>query len=66
MSKYDRLYEINEEQELKATAVLKDKVVLSDKEETYVVDQLLVTSSPHTFSKTTTQKIKRFEEMKRI
>lgn len=57
MSKYDRLYEINEEQELKATAVLKDKVVLSDKEETYVVDQLLVTSSPHTFSKTTTQKI---------
>lgn len=57
MSKYDRLYKINEEQELKATAVLKDKVVLSDKEETYVVDQLLVTSSPHTFSKTTTQKI---------
>lgn len=57
MSKYDRLYKIYEEQELKATAILKDKVVLSDKEETYVVDQLLVTSSPHTFSKTTTQKI---------
>ncbi len=57
MSKYDRLYEINEEQELKATAIVKDKVVLSDKEEPYVVDQLLVTSSPHTFSKNTTQKI---------
>ena len=57
MSDEKRLYNISEEDNLKAQAVVNDKLVLNDKAEVFEVDQLLVTSSPHTFSKTTTSKI---------
>jgi electron transport complex protein RnfD len=57
MAKDKRLYNLSEEEQLKAQAIVKDRLVLNDHEEVYEVDKLLVTSSPHTFSKTTTTKI---------
>lgn len=57
MSQEKRLYNISEDNELKAHATVNDKLVLNDKEEVFEIDRLLVTSSPHTFSKNTTSKI---------
>ena len=57
MSKDKRLYNINKENELKAKAIVNDKLILNDKEDIFEIDRLLVTSSPHTFSKLTTSKI---------
>lgn len=57
MSQEKRLYNISEENELKAHAVVSDRLNSNNSEEVFTVDQLLVTSSPHTFSKNTTSKI---------